>query len=77
LDWQNRSFTGGSASDMKPKSKKEQAENIKQLLMGKIQNNCKWRILYTATTAILYRGFNTFLIRYKMGRGLWPILFGF
>jgi hypothetical protein len=38
LDWQNRSFTGRSASDIEiPELKKEQAENIKQLLMGKIK----------------------------------------
>jgi hypothetical protein len=42
FDWQNRSFTaGGSASDIEIPELKEQAENIKQLLMGKIQNNCK------------------------------------
>jgi hypothetical protein len=35
-------FTGGSASDIEiPELKKEQAENIKQLLMGKFKNNCK------------------------------------
>jgi membrane protein YdbS with pleckstrin-like domain len=41
LDWQNRSFAGGSASDIEIPELKEQAENIKQLLMGKFKNNCK------------------------------------
>jgi membrane protein YdbS with pleckstrin-like domain len=42
FDWQNRSFTaGGSASDIEIPELKEQAENIKQLLMGKFKNNCK------------------------------------
>jgi hypothetical protein len=36
--WQNRSFTaGGSASDIEIPELKEQAENIKQLLMGKFK----------------------------------------
>jgi hypothetical protein len=41
LDWQNRSFTAGEAQAISKSELKEQAENIKQLLMGKFKNNCK------------------------------------
>jgi hypothetical protein len=41
FDWQNRSFTAGGSKRYRNPELKEQAENIKQLLMGKIQNNCK------------------------------------
>jgi hypothetical protein len=39
LDWQNQVLLQGGASDIEI-PEKEQAENIKQLLMGKFKN-CK------------------------------------
>jgi hypothetical protein len=51
---------------------KEQAENIKQLLMGKIKNNCKMEDTTAATTTILYQGFNTFFDTVQK----WGVVYG-
>jgi hypothetical protein len=69
FDWQNRSFTaGGSASDIEIPELKEQAENIKQLLMGKFKTTVNENSLQQPQRQSSI-GILTFLT-YKVG---WPM----